>query len=667
MISIPTKVNGGGGNGELAEKQSYNFSVKDVQNDGIQEAVQQNRREMSMDSLGKIMLRMQIHANDDSYQNTRVKMDQAKQDLQKYNTKVIQQGDPNVGRKVKVKRPAGGGGTFPGNSKSLPNKPNFPGGSSAEFSNSSSASCANATFSSSSNLAPATTSSAASSSSLSSSTAAAASMYNKKSPSMPSSHLLTSMPRFGSKFTTNSAPAATGGGGSSSLNSNSSSSSNSLLAAAAAANNRQSTMSPPLPEATKRALRETIVHLLALRPMKLGELMGKAQEKVPGFSLTTPSSTSSTREQLLAVINAVASTKDSAVAGGTPLYHLKEGGWEELQLDWPHYSREDRELAMRRNPLMAANHVSPTTTSAQNNNGASNHHHSQHPPPPSTSSYNANYPHPKSSAVNGLSSSISPLSDGSSIRSMVHSTPSPTTSDICQPSPPPPSHPPSLLTTSHSSSGSSSHHHQLQLQHNKAKDFSPPLSNGSSSSSGSSGSDRPRHNSSNQQQQALKRVGSGVGNYDGRYSSNNNSNVINGLKKFKTTNSSSSSHYNNNNGSSISSKVGSDGMKSNGGPSHNGHNGHNNLNSSSNSQQQQHPYSKYTRIQSAEQLAAYRADFYAEFPEYRKQFEYVDGVSREFERLREVVLSKDEDSEEWQVRKGFERAVWTSFSNLLFV
>lgn len=268
VISIPTKVNGGGGNGELAEKQSYNFSVKDVQNDGIQEAVQQNRREMSMDSLGKIMLRMQIHANDDSYQNTRVKMDQVNRDMQKYNTKVIQQSDPNVGRKVKVKRPAAG--TFAGgnSNKSLPNKPNFPG-------------------------APATTSSAASSSSLSSSTAAPASMYNKKSPSMPSSHLLTSMPRFGSKFTTNSAPAATGGSGGSSSNSNSnSSSSNSLLAAAAAANSRQSTMSPPLPEATKRALRETIVHLLALRPMKLGELMGKAQEKVPGFSLTTPSSTS---------------------------------------------------------------------------------------------------------------------------------------------------------------------------------------------------------------------------------------------------------------------------------------------------------------------------------------------------------------------------------------
>lgn len=202
MISIPTK---GGNSAQSGEKQSYNFSVKDVQNDGIQEAVQQNRREMSMDSLGKIMLRMQIHANDDSYQNTRVKMAQAEQEAKKYNTKVIGSGDPSVGRKVKVKRP---GGVSGGNSSSKLQPFSGNGGVSANGSSSSS------------------------------------SMY-KKSPSMPST--LSSMPRFGSKFASSSSSAAPSSNSTSSL---------SLPF-------QSKTQSPPAPvlsssESPKRALQEQL-------------------------------------------------------------------------------------------------------------------------------------------------------------------------------------------------------------------------------------------------------------------------------------------------------------------------------------------------------------------------------------------------------------------------
>lgn len=57
---------------------------------------------MSMESLGKIMLRMQIHANDDVYQKTKVKMAVAAElESKKYNTKVIE----FSGRKVKAKKP----------------------------------------------------------------------------------------------------------------------------------------------------------------------------------------------------------------------------------------------------------------------------------------------------------------------------------------------------------------------------------------------------------------------------------------------------------------------------------------------------------------------------------------------------------------------------------
>ncbi|KAH9512073.1 hypothetical protein DERF_010481 [Dermatophagoides farinae] len=99
--------------------QCFNFSTKDIQNDGgILECVRQTS--MSMESLGKIMLRMQIHANDDVYQKTKVKMAvAAEQESKKYNTKVIELS----GRKVKAKKPytttaSSGGGKFTGTNNS---------------------------------------------------------------------------------------------------------------------------------------------------------------------------------------------------------------------------------------------------------------------------------------------------------------------------------------------------------------------------------------------------------------------------------------------------------------------------------------------------------------------------------------------------------------------
>ncbi|KPM08197.1 RNA polymerase II elongation factor ELL2-like protein [Sarcoptes scabiei] len=82
-------------------RQFFNFSIKDTQNDGILECVKQTNSILSMESLGKILLRMQIHANDDVYQKTRVKMAVvAEQEQKKYNTKVINSSDIS-GRKVK--------------------------------------------------------------------------------------------------------------------------------------------------------------------------------------------------------------------------------------------------------------------------------------------------------------------------------------------------------------------------------------------------------------------------------------------------------------------------------------------------------------------------------------------------------------------------------------
>ncbi|OTF70340.1 RNA polymerase II elongation factor ELL2-like protein, partial [Euroglyphus maynei] len=99
--------------------QCFNFSIKDIQNDGgILECVRQTS--MSMESLGKIMLRMQIHANDDVYQKTKVKMAvAAEQESKKYNTKVIELS----GRKVKAKKPyTTNGGKFTGSNNKTATK-----------------------------------------------------------------------------------------------------------------------------------------------------------------------------------------------------------------------------------------------------------------------------------------------------------------------------------------------------------------------------------------------------------------------------------------------------------------------------------------------------------------------------------------------------------------
>lgn len=49
------------------------------------------------------------------------------------------------------------------------------------------------------------------------------------------------------------------------------------------------------------------------------------------------------------------------------------------------------------------------------------------------------------------------------------------------------------------------------------------------------------------------------------------------------------------------------------------------------------------------QLIQYRRDFEAEFPEYKKLYEYVEGVARQFEELKERIQAKEEESDEWHV------------------
>ena len=60
-------------------------------------------------------------------------------------------------------------------------------------------------------------------------------------------------------------------------------------------------------------------------------------------------------------------------------------------------------------------------------------------------------------------------------------------------------------------------------------------------------------------------------------------------------------------------------------------------------------FSKYGRIENNEQLQQYKIDFNAEFPEYRRLYDFIENVSRQFEELKVLVQAKEEESDEWQV------------------
>ncbi|XP_067124998.1 RNA polymerase II elongation factor ELL [Centruroides vittatus] len=90
-------------------KQSFGFSLSNIDADGPQgsfECLQQSGSR-SLQSLGCMLYRMHIHANEDSYEKTKVKMAVVEQESKKNCTKVIKASGPYVGRKVKVKRSIG--------------------------------------------------------------------------------------------------------------------------------------------------------------------------------------------------------------------------------------------------------------------------------------------------------------------------------------------------------------------------------------------------------------------------------------------------------------------------------------------------------------------------------------------------------------------------------
>lgn len=78
-------------------------------------------------------------------------------------------------------------------------------------------------------------------------------------------------------------------------------------------------------------------------------------------------------------------------------------------------------------------------------------------------------------------------------------------------------------------------------------------------------------------------------------------------------------------------------------------------------------HSKYTRIQNDEQLLRYKRDFDCEYPNYKKLYDYVENICRQFTELRESISGKEEESEEWNVSVLREDKVFSYYNGGLLL
>ena len=85
------------------------------------------------------------------------------------------------------------------------------------------------------------------------------------------------------------------------------------------------------PEIMKRTLRERIVHLLAVRPLKKPELMDRIDVR------------DKEKKDLFPLVKQVSIMKDNT-------YHLRKDVWNDVSEDWPFYTEEERQAFLRQKP-----------------------------------------------------------------------------------------------------------------------------------------------------------------------------------------------------------------------------------------------------------------------------------------------------------------------------
>ncbi|XP_022662735.1 RNA polymerase II elongation factor Ell-like isoform X2 [Varroa destructor] len=253
-----------------------------------------------LDKLGALVHKMQIAANEDSYEKTRERMATAEQVAKKNCAKVIKITEKNVGRKVKLKRPPG--------SVMPPAPPTSPPFRTAPGRNSLAPSARQTDRLDSSSL------SGGSASRLERPEQRLERLVEGSMPTLPVTSGQTSLER--------QTPALV-----SSSNSNVSMSSKNHSPAQANKANRFSN------DIMKRSYRERLIHMLAVRPLKKPEILAR---------LIKEGVKESEKKGMTALLSQITTLKDST-------FHLIRAAWQEVhEDDWPFYTAEER-LSVKKN------------------------------------------------------------------------------------------------------------------------------------------------------------------------------------------------------------------------------------------------------------------------------------------------------------------------------
>lgn len=121
------------------------------------------------------------------------------------------------------------------------------------------------------------------------------------------------------------------------------------------------------PEIMKRTLRERVVHLLAVRPLKKPELLDR---------MARDGLREKEKKELFPIVKQVSVMKDNT-------YILQRHIWNDVSEDWPFYSEEERQAFRRRKPQNLTPPGSDGSTGSAASGHSSSSSHPASPQPPS--------------------------------------------------------------------------------------------------------------------------------------------------------------------------------------------------------------------------------------------------------------------------------------------
>lgn len=398
------------GNGNNVQK--FSFSISDIEGGGSMECIQQSQGQ-PLQNMGHIQHKMRIHANDDVYEKTRERMAAVEENQKNKCTREIKPNQTDIGRKVKLKNPTKRISNIP-SSNSLLSKRDSLHSSSNSYGSSNNSSSNNNNHSNHNNninhhngssnaitnhnqhhsnslMNPALANNhhqhhnggllSSSATTLNSNTSNYGSNHLSTSPKLPKSNgfvqqhnnhhysngssstngslsssataAAAAQPKPGYQHTVHDPP-----------QSQQKSESNGVMSSRTANGRTSHKASAGNPDIMKRNIRERLIHILALRPLKKPEIFLKLQQD----GIRKEESKCITQ-----IVSSIASMRDN-------VYCLHRHIWNDVQEDWPFYTETERQILKRRKPQNLTPPLSSDGGSSTSGQSPSSTHNGSSPP-----------------------------------------------------------------------------------------------------------------------------------------------------------------------------------------------------------------------------------------------------------------------------------------------